>query len=597
MQWSLQKSLFALLGVALIAGLVPAGLVLDRRVASEIEERARDDLAPAPSLMVDREHMAADALMMHAKDLSTVDGLTAAFASGRDHVATVLDEMALAAGESPLAVGPDGSVWLGVDPGAALVDATRTGGNPAAIVKADARLWRVSLAPVMRGSTWLGAVGVAAALDRATAGVLAGLMRSEVVLLAQGDASDSLSVVASTTSDELTAAVAHAARQWRHETTVHELHSPSGGRHLLVFAPLGDVAWAAFARDLDTALQVVPELRRTAAFAALFALGVALILGSVLAAVLTRPVRALSHAAERLSAGDFDAQLERSSVVEVNRLAQAFEAMRSALAARLQDLEAANAELAEKQRRLKTLQAELIQRDRLAASGRLVAELAHEIRNPVANVRNCLEVVRRRVEADDASLEFVELAIGEILRMHELAERVLDLNRPRDPSIRQCDAAAVAREVAALSRVGAENGVDVQVEARGEVRAAIAPDALKQVLLSITQNAREAMQNKGRIAVCVGQDNGRVLVEVADEGPGIPDDVLPHVFDAFFTTKAAVRGVGLGLFVAEGIVSTYGGRISATNGTDRGAVFRIDLPAAFVEDGDDATSHARVDST
>ena len=88
-----------------------------------------------------------------------------------------------------------------------------------------------------------------------------------------------------------------------------------------------------------------------------------------------------------------------------------------------------------------------------------------------------------------------------------------------------------------------------------------------------------------------------VTVEVEDNGSGIPADVLPQVFDAFFTTKAAVRGVGLGLFVAEGILSAYGGRISATNAADGGAVFRIDLPAAFVEGSDDATSQAQVDST
>ncbi len=268
--------------------------------------------------------------------------------------------------------------------------------------------------------------------------------------------------------------------------------------------------------------------------------------------------------------------------------------MRSALAARLKDLEAANTELGEKQQRLKTLQAELIQRDRLAASGRVVAELAHEIRNPVANVRNCLEVVRRRLGDDDTSLEFVELAIGEILRMHELAERVLDLNRPRDASIRRCDAATVAHEVAALTRAGAQaRGVDVRVEVHAEADAAIAPDALKQVLLNVTQNAREALEGGGEISISVARANGRVVLEVADDGPGIPDDVLPNVFDAFFTTKSAVRGVGLGLFVAEGILSAYGGRISASNREEHaggprdsarhGAVFRIELPAAFRE--------------
>jgi len=604
MTWSLQRALFALIGVALVAGLLPAGLVLDRRVATEIEKKARADLAPAPRVMIDREHMAADAMMMHAKDLAGTRDLMPAFAERHgEQVAALLTAVPLANGEEPLAVGADGSVWIGVHPGEPLLSATQQGGNPAAVVLAGDQLRRVAVAPVMRGDQWLGAVGVSTPLDHATAGILAGLMRSEVVLLAQPNAGAALSVVAATTNETLTGAIADAAALWRDTTAVRELHVHGGGRHLVVFAPLGDVAWAAFVRDLDTELQIVPELRRTAAFAAAFALGVALILGSVLAAFLARPVRSLARAADRLAAGDFDSQLERSSVVEVNRLAHAFEQMRSALSARLQELEAANTELGEKQQRLRALQAELIQRDRLAATGRLVAELAHEIRNPVANVRNCLEVVRRRLGDDPDSLEFVELAIGEILRMHELAERVLDLNRPRDPSIRHCNAAAVAREVVALARVGASAGTaQVEIVAAEEAEAAIAPDALKQVLLNVTQNAREAMTDSGQITISIKRTNGRVVVQVADDGPGIPDDVLPNVFDAFFTTKSAVQGVGLGLFVAEGILSSYGGRISAANrstasaaanptadGAARaatrtgGAVFRIDVPAAFVD--------------
>ncbi len=604
MHWSLQRALFALIGVALIAGLVPAGLVLDRRLASEVEDKAHADLAPAPRIMADRESMAADAMMMHAKDLVGVQGLATALARGRrDEVESLLRAAPLVEGEQPLALGADGAPWFGIDPGSTLVQAARRGENPAAVVLVGDQLHRVSIAPVTRGERWVGAVGVSAPLDHATAGVLAGLMRSEVVLLSMPDDAGAFEVVASTMKEAPARAVARAAAGWRYDTQVHELAIDGKGRHLVVLTPLGHVAWAAFVRNLETELRVVPELRRTAAFAAVFALGVALVLGSVLAALLARPVRSLSNAAERLAAGDFTAKLERSSVVEVNRLAQAFEQMRSALAARLKELEAANTELGDKQRRLTALQAEFIQRDRLAASGRLVAELAHEIRNPVANVRNCLEVVRRRLRDDPDSLEFVELAIGEILRMHELAERVLDLNRPRDPSIRHCNAATVAREVAALARAGArEHQVDVRVDVTDEAEAAIAPDALKQVLLNVTQNAREAVGEGGHIDIVVGRDNGRVRLEVCDDGPGIPDDVLPNVFDPFFTTKSAARGVGLGLFVAEGILSAYGGRISAANrkaasndvdGAEdarvSGAVFRIELPAAFRETAD-ATS-------
>ena len=81
-----------------------------------------------------------------------------------------------------------------------------------------------------------------------------------------------------------------------------------------------------------------------------------------------------------------------------------------------------------------------MQRDRLGAAGRLVAQLAHEIRNPIASLRNCLELIRRRVDDDPEAREFADLAIDELLRMHELAEQMLDLNRPRDPGAQRCSA-------------------------------------------------------------------------------------------------------------------------------------------------------------
>jgi len=166
--------------------------------------------------------------------------------------------------------------------------------------------------------------------------------------------------------------------------------------------------------------------------------------------------------------------------------------------------------------------------------------------------------------------------------MHELAEGLLDLNRPADPDASGADPSAVAAQVAALMGAGAQGErwpIRVLVRAGGP-EAAIAPDALKQVLINLVQNAQEAMPGGGTIEIDGRAVSGRVSLEVADIGPGIADDILGRIFDPFFTTKGEVRGVGLGLFVAEGIVRRYGGVLSARNRTGgRGAVFAIELPA------------------
>lgn len=580
---SLQRALFLLIGAALLAGLIPAGIVLDRRLSANIVETAREDLALAPDLMADRESMTANMMAMHAKELAGTPGLAEALAaSDRSRALRLVEAAQPAPGETPFLIGGGGEIWSGFAAAPALAE--HMAGNAVTIIHDDNGLYRVALAPVMHRGNRVGIVGVAARVDASTAGELAGLTRSDVVVMAAPGV-----LAASTAEETVTAAVVDSAAAWLGEDVVHQLSLVGGRQFLVAVTSLGEGASVAFLRDLDTELALLPELRRTAGLAIVAALVVALVLGGMLATVIARPVRALAHAADRVAAGDFEAPLERSAIREVNRVGRTFQHMRRALAARLEDLEAANRELAERQRRLSALQAELIQRDRLAASGRLVAELAHEIRNPVANVRNCLEVIRRRLSDDDQTgREFADLAIDELLRMHELAERMLDLNRPRDPSATTCDVAAVTSEVATLVRAGtAKQHLELVLTVEEQGHTAIPPDALKQVLLNVIHNAREACDDAGTIELSVKTHDSIVAIEVLDDGPGFGPDILPKVFDPFVTTKAEVQGVGLGLFVAEGIVRRYGGRMRAANRTDgRGARMTIELPlegAASVE--------------
>lgn len=257
--------------------------------------------------------------------------------------------------------------------------------------------------------------------------------------------------------------------------------------------------------------------------------------------------------------------------------------MRTALAARLKELHDSNRELADRQARLTALQGELIQRERLAASGRMVAELAHEIRSPVAALRNCLEVLLRRLDGDPPGREFANLAIDELLRMHELAERMLDLNRPADPGRAACRVGTVAREVRALMYAGSPDGYSIEISGE-DASAAIPPDALKQVFLNLVGNAREAVGKGLQLNVEVRAVDSGVRVSVHDNGPGIPPEILPRIFDPFFTTKTNTGGVGLGLSVAEGIVRKYGGRIYAeTSVPDGGASFVLELPGGTEE--------------
>ncbi|HZS58911.1 MAG TPA: ATP-binding protein, partial [Gemmatimonadaceae bacterium] len=532
----------------MLAGTVPAGIILDRWLAGALEERAREDLAAAPRILADRNAAIGEAMVMHAQALASVPELATAFAAGNRGAARqvlAVGPTAANAGEEPLLVSRDGSAWAGMPPTAALIEATRQGKNPVAVLASGHQLYAIALAPVTAHGAWVGAAGVTRPFDRGTAEMLGGLTRSDVIIVAPDTA-----IAGATTSDSLAAALALRVSR----TDSGDEMRIGNGRYLVAAAKMAPGVTVLFIRDLGRELALVPRLRRVLTASGALALAVALLLGAVLASRVTAPVRTLADAADRLAAGDFGAPLAYSGAIEVRRLAQAFDAMRRALAARL-------AEAKERSEKLSMLQAQLMQQDRLAATGHLVVQLAHEIRNPVANIRNCLEVIRRR-SGDADTLQFTDLAIEELMRMHALAENLLDLNRPRDASGAVSDPTVVVREVEALLKLDGLAVIEVHTNG-SKVKAAIGPDALKQILLNLARNAREA--SAASLIITVEAMNDLVRIDVADDGPGIPAHLLPRIFDPFFTTKTAVHGVGLGLFVAEGLVRSVGGSLTARN--------------------------------
>jgi signal transduction histidine kinase len=575
MKISLRSALLGLVLVVVLIGLVPVGLLLDRRLVSALEEGVRTDMASAPMVLRDRFDNQAGARMMHAKEMASHPALSSSLASG-DVIRASLFATELAAafgGEEPLLVGSDGGTVLGPPVPEELVDATRDGGMPVLVVQTDDGPATMAVAPVMSAGTWAGAAGVWVPMGSEEADRLSALTRSDVLLEAPnrelagytGRAEPAMGLFALLAEQPLS-------------DEVREMEL-DGERYFVASAELPGGARASFVRSMGEELAVVPTLRAAAATTIGFALVLALLTGVWFASRLAQPVSALAGAASRISRGDFEASVEHSVVEEVDQVAQAFEVMRDALAQRIEELGTANRELEDRQERLSVLQAELVQRDRLSAASRLLAQLAHEVRNPVASVRNCLEILRRRVEGDAEASELADLAIDELLRMHELAEQMLDLHRPGSTE-GECDAASVASDVAAVVRVGlGGREIDVSVDAPEELAAEIPTDALKQVLLNLMQNAQDALGESGRIEVRVEAVGPNARIDVLDSGPGISDDALGQVFDPFFTTKADVRGVGLGLFTAAGIVRGHGGRIAAANRSDgKGARFTVEVP-------------------
>jgi signal transduction histidine kinase len=216
--------------------------------------------------------------------------------------------------------------------------------------------------------------------------------------------------------------------------------------------------------------------------------------------------------------------------------------------------------------------------DRLKTLGEVAAGLAHEIRHPLASIRGALEIIDSRSAPDSPEAEFSRLGMAEVQRLDHLVWEFLRYARPHDPDLRPTSLDHVVERVVALLRVEADRaGVALRVD-RCEDLPAVALDALQieQVLLNVTLNAIQASPPGSAVRIHEGLHHVHAIVEVIDEGPGIPADHMEQIFRPFFTTKE--RGTGLGLAIAQRIVLSHRGRIDVGPAATRGTRVRIQLP-------------------
>jgi two-component system, NtrC family, sensor kinase len=192
------------------------------------------------------------------------------------------------------------------------------------------------------------------------------------------------------------------------------------------------------------------------------------------------------------------------------------------------------------------------------------------------------ELVMKELADSVRGRERMRIIMQETSRVGRLLGRVLQLSQPQPSERRPCALEDQVRWVVEVKRDELDrDGIRIVTEVATVPSVYADQDQIRQVLLNLVQNAQQAMAKQpGQrvLTLLVSESDGRVRVEVRDTGPGIPPDVLPRVFDAFFTTKPAGDGTGLGLWVSYGIVEQHQGRLRAESRPEGGAAFIIELP-------------------
>jgi two-component system NtrC family sensor kinase len=234
----------------------------------------------------------------------------------------------------------------------------------------------------------------------------------------------------------------------------------------------------------------------------------------------------------------------------------------------------------EMESKLREVQQQLLQSEKLAAMGRLTSQIAHELNNPLYGIMNTLELLKTEVPPESKRRRILEMALSEAMRLTELLRKMLSFSKPDEEERQPTDINTVLDEILLLyGKQLRENSIRISAsygEGLGKVYAS--KNQLRQVFLNMISNARDAMPEGGTLTVATLTCGSNIHIRIADNGIGIKEEHLHRIFEAFFTTKTDVKGVGLGLSVCYGFIKDHGGDIQVESTPGAGTTFTIVLP-------------------
>lgn len=337
-------------------------------------------------------------------------------------------------------------------------------------------------------------------------------------------------------------------------------------------------------RDLGSEVEVRINLRvrestrqeQRAAFLVIVFSAVAVGIGLFVTALSQRtlaPIRTLTEAVKAVGEGRFAGELRVAADDELGLLAREFNEMQK--------------KLAERERQLSEKTQELLRSERLAAVGKLAAQITHEIRNPLSSISLNAELLAEQLEGvgpvspdeRDEARTLVRAMGREVDRLAEITEDYLRFARLPKPRLVDVDLNDAVEELADFTRAELANaGTTLELDldpAEGHV---VADEGqLRQVLLNLVRNAREATGKGGavRVRTRVDRNGGLATASVEDDGPGIPEELRTRIFEPFFTTKEG--GTGLGLALVQQVVHEHGGELRVESSESGGARFVVTL--------------------
>jgi PAS domain S-box-containing protein len=230
------------------------------------------------------------------------------------------------------------------------------------------------------------------------------------------------------------------------------------------------------------------------------------------------------------------------------------------------------------------LEQQVVQSERLAAMGAMIGGVAHELNNPLTSILGNSELLQD-TETNETSRKQLAMLQREARRAAEIVQNLTYFSRPPAPGKSRINLVEVVERTLNLHAYSLrKNNITVDFLKEPAVPYALGdPHQLMQVFLNLIVNAEQAIRearDKGTLRIRLGKGEGSVWVSFHDDGPGIPKENLPSIFDPFYTTKRPGRGTGLGLSICKSVMKEHSGSVEAANSPDGGAVFTVTLPVS-----------------
>ncbi len=317
---------------------------------------------------------------------------------------------------------------------------------------------------------------------------------------------------------------------------------------------------------------------------------IALATGFFITVFVNRPLKKFSLGMVEVGAGNLNYQLEVNSKDELGVVAARFNAMSKKLDAAYKEIkewsETLNQKVEEKSEELRNIYGQVMQIEKLASLGKLSATVAHELNNPLEGILTYSKLVSHKLLKEQKEnefsklIEFLELIADESARCGKIVKDLLVFSHRGDDEFIEADLISIIeKSILLINRHLEINKIELKKEFEtNSIILDCNPQKVQQALMSLLLNAIEAMPHGGTLTIKLNLDTNDAIIRIEDQGTGIQDKDIAHIFEPFYSTKEVGAGTGLGLAVVYGIINNHRGKVEVEKTSTEGTIFRIIFP-------------------